>query len=504
MCNHELTRRAVVIATLASDVTLIRDVSGGYSLLSPSTSTDLAIALNDFGEMGLDLVKGLLNQRILQEELPKLHKAIKQEQGLRGVVKWLGLWRQLVACGWMEYRLVMGDNPMAILHPLSRLFHFDEVEINEEQPYILSRFAYLRRVGSDLILESSTGQAKMSLLHEEAANAVTLLSKPHTLRALCKRLPAFPAQTLKQLLILLLNCHAITPINDRGHSEPEDAPRKHGESNRALLTWEFHDLLFHKSSRMGRNQESFGGTFPFIGKIDALPPHPEPRSQECITLYKPNIESLIEKDTSFTKVMEERHSARLHGQQPIQLKELGEFLYRSARVRKVIEKQAVTDAGSASYMFTNRVYPNAGACYELDLYLSVSACKGLTAGFYYYDPQDHQLQKISGLSRGVESLLDDARASAAASKPFPHILITYAARFQRVTWKYRGMAYAAILKNVGVLQQTMYLVAEAMQLAGCALGSGNSELFAQVLAEDAYHTGSVGEFALGCPPQSKI
>ena len=45
------------------------------------------------------------------------------------------------------------------------------------------------------------------------------------------------------------------------------------------------------------------------------------------------------------------------------------------------------------------------------------------------------------------------------------MLITIAARFQRVSWKYAAMAYVTILKHVGVVYQTMYLVATARGLA---------------------------------------
>jgi len=70
-------------------------------------------------------------------------------------------------------------------------------------------------------------------------------------------------------------------------------------------------------------------------------------------------------------------------------------------------------------------------------------------------------------------------------------------RFQRLSWKYRGIAYAVTLKNVGVLYQTMYLVATAMGLAPCALGGGDAEGFALAAGTDPLVESSVGEFLLG-------
>jgi SagB-type dehydrogenase family enzyme len=79
-------------------------------------------------------------------------------------------------------------------------------------------------------------------------------------------------------------------------------------------------------------------------------------------------------------------------------------------------------------------------------------------------------------------------------------LITLAARFQRVSWKYQSIAYALILKNVGVIYSTMYLVATAMDLAPCALGTGDSDYFTKLSGTDYLQETSVGEFILGSKP----
>jgi SagB-type dehydrogenase family enzyme len=86
---------------------------------------------------------------------------------------------------------------------------------------------------------------------------------------------------------------------------------------------------------------------------------------------------------------------------------------------------------------------------------------------------------------------------AAALPSFPQVVIILASRFQRLSWKYSGMAYATTLKNVGVLYQTMYLVATAMGLAPCALGGGDSALFSEAVGANSLEESSVGEFILG-------
>ena len=86
---------------------------------------------------------------------------------------------------------------------------------------------------------------------------------------------------------------------------------------------------------------------------------------------------------------------------------------------------------------------------------------------------------------------------AMATPTVPQILITIAARFGRTSWKYSSIAYALILKDVGVLMQTFYLMATDMGLGGCAIGTANIDLFAKMTGIEFHVEGPVGQFALG-------
>jgi hypothetical protein len=66
-----------------------------------------------------------------------------------------------------------------------------------------------------------------------------------------------------------------------------------------------------------------------------------------------------------------------------------------------------------------------------------------------------------------------------------------------VSWKYSSIAYSLILKDVGVLLQTLYLMAIDMGLGGCAIGSINIDLFAKMTGLEFHVEGPVGLFALG-------
>jgi SagB-type dehydrogenase family enzyme len=86
----------------------------------------------------------------------------------------------------------------------------------------------------------------------------------------------------------------------------------------------------------------------------------------------------------------------------------------------------------------------------------------------------------------------------------PQVLIVIIARFQPLAWKYESIAYALMLKHVGALYQTMYLVATAMNLAPCGIGRGDSDLFAKAAGCNYYAETSVGEFALGSQQENVV
>jgi len=84
---------------------------------------------------------------------------------------------------------------------------------------------------------------------------------------------------------------------------------------------------------------------------------------------------------------------------------------------------------------------------------------------------------------------------------YPQVLLVIAARFDRLMWKYAEIAYAGILKDAGCLLQTLYLAATATGLAPCAVGGGDSELFARLAHTNYYEETSVAEFIVGSRPE---
>lgn len=373
-----------------------------------------------------------------------------------------------------------GDR-LATATPISPEFQLRDPALEPDRQYVLSRFACCRREGAALVLESPLSHAIVILHDWRGAAMLAAAAAPMTVLH-PGTLPGVSREEAVTFLGLLRGAGMLTDLSTNGMTREEECA--------GLAQWEFHDLLFHTRSRLGRHRSPYGSEYPFIGRIESLPAvRPAWRGQR-IPLSRPDLGRLMEQDPPFSRVLEERRSVRDHGVEPITDRELGEFLYRVARVKS-------RGTGERDQT-TSRSYPGAGARYSLELYVVVGECRGLPPGLFHYHPVRHELTRLCGSSPDLAQVLDDARGFGGQADP--QVLIILAARFQRMTWKYRSMAYAAILKDVGVLYQTMYLVATAMGLAPCALGGGNADAFARATGTDYYAESSVGEFLLGSSP----
>jgi SagB-type dehydrogenase family enzyme len=265
-----------------------------------------------------------------------------------------------------------------------------------------------------------------------------------------------------------------------------------------LQTWAFHDLVFHARSRAGRFDAPQGATYRLAGKLappEVLKAVPAGETRE---LYRPDLLQLQRDDPPLAWVQEQRHSVReFDTEHPITDRQLGEFLFRVARVKDCRQAEVDTPYGPLRMEFATRPYPAGGSLYELEVYVVVNLCVSLEPGLYYYDPSRHHLTRLRGRTAEVASLLRDAAQATSVPEANLQVLVILTARFPRMAWKYESIAYALILKHVGVLFQTMYLAATAMGLGPCAIGGGDSDLFARAAGTDFCKETSVGEFLLG-------
>ncbi len=381
--------------------------------------------------------------------------------------------------------------PIATLHPISSRFEYASRTINSLSEYRLSRFAYVRAVEGETILESPLSHARISLNNSQALVVVHALARPRRMEELSKQ-SALSIEATGQLTMLLLNAGLLAEATVSATFLEDENP--------SLQSWEFHDLLFHSRSRMGRHDHPFGATYRFVNRLQAPAAVRTGTSKHVIDLYRPDLKRRKHEDPPYALVQETRRSIRDYGTTPITAEQLGEFLYRVARVTRTQEGKVPTPQGAIHMDFAHRPYPGGGALYELELYLVIRSCKDLDPGLYHYAANTHQLERISSMTSQSERLLLGASRATTITAEHLQVLIIVAARFQRVSWKYSSMAYALTLKHVGVLYQTMYLVATAMELAPCAAGGGDADLFASAAGTDYYEETSVGEFLLGSKP----
>ncbi|MGB7978694.1 MAG: SagB family peptide dehydrogenase [Chlamydiales bacterium] len=334
----------------------------------------------------------------------------------------------------------------------------------------MSRFAFFRQERGAWIIESPLSPIQVEIVDPALWTLAQKLASPQCLTALC----AGGSQPDVSELMAVLKGGSLL-------SDADQAP--------SLAMWEFHDLVFHCKSRKGFERNPFGGTFRFEGMRPPLPAIKPPSGKPRVALPSPSLMELAQKDPPFSIVAEKRRSLRKHGSIPLTLAEWGEFLFRAARIQKKWP--------GPLYESTGRPSAGGGGCHELELYIVLQAAdQALKKGLYRYDPEEHALEEVNLWNETIERVMSDLE-QAAHFQGVAQAAILLAARFGRVSWKYESIAYATILKNTGALLQTLYLTATCMNLAPCAIGGGDSVLFAEVAETDLYAETTVGEFLIG-------
>lgn len=398
--------------------------------------------------------------------------------------------RRLCGHGLLEFALKArrGRAETLVIEPQGADYWPDTTPLANADVVVLSRFAYLRRRDQEMVLESPRAGALFRICDPQMAAAIAALATPRSVKRL--RREGFKDT---ELLAVLAGCQIILKVADG-----ENGNLRQAEGDDDLVFWDFHDLLFHARSTEGRHADPLGGVYPHLGFAPAPPAlRPSWPGRKIALPAAPAGDP--EGGAPLSRLAGERHSVRAYDDaRPVTIDELSQFLHRSARV---LSKQTAGPADGqdleyAGLEYAVRPYPSAGASYELELYLAVDKCDGLARGLYHYDADAHALVLLGEPGAGLEALLTASRFAMDAPA-VPQILIVMAARFGRMSWKYSGLAYALILKDVGVLTQTFYLTATQLRLGGCAIGTVNIDLFAKLTGLEFHVEGPVGQFALG-------
>jgi len=460
---------ARLFARLNPGVALERNAAGGLTALFDGRNVE-------FGKFGADVT----------ERAADFDTGVAFDGERNGEMS--ELVRRLALYGLVEYRLARAPNgpDLIVIEPQMRDYAPRMIELDEDRALALSRFAYFRRRGADMVLESPRAMALFRLCDPSVTAMIAHLSEARTVRELC----ALADSPGAELLALLLDSQILfTP------GPGADKALRAAEGDDDFILWDFHDLLFHSRSTNGRHANPSGGIYAHA-HLAALPPAVRP-SWPGPAIDLKTLETTP--PSAFATLLRRRRSIRIFDEQrPITLTEVARLLDGAARI---ISRERKTDEDEDESEVAPRPYPSGGASYELELYLAVDRCEGLARGFYHYDANQHALVLIETNAHWLMAMLEDAQFAMGAPA-VPQVLMTMSARFSRVSWKYSGFAYALVLKHVGVLMQTLYLMATEMEIGACAVGVGDIDLFAKMTGLAFHVEGSVGQVAIGRGVQS--
>ncbi len=206
-------------------------------------------------------------------------------------------------------------------------------------------------------------------------------------------------------------------------------------------------------------------------------PHPpiqkpcDEASAETVELPPPAEAPLRQCDV--LSCIRQRRSRREFSDEPLALSELSLLLWATQGVDRVLGQ------GRA----TLRPVPSAGARHPFETYLIVQRVEGLKAGVYRYLPLEHELLWLfqqKGLRTRASSAALGQRMVGQAAAVFVWSCIPY-----RGEWRYQHEAHKAMLLDAGHVGQNLYLAAEAIGAATCAVGAYDQDAMDALLQLDS-------------------
>jgi SagB-type dehydrogenase family enzyme len=398
--------------------------------------------------------------------------------GMPGLLRWQSVLTRLDTAGLLERSVLAEAGPVARLR---QAIFVRGPGSAARAPAVakLSRFTVVRAAEGKLVAERPGGQASIELEPSVAG----VLAELARWTSVSDGAGGLPAPLSRAVIDLFAGAGLLAPGGPDDDEESTDA---------SFAQWYPADLWLHARSRGARLIKGYGGSYPLAGRFPPLPAIPAARPGLRIELPRPDLEVTAKADPPFTEVLERRRSVRAHdATAPITLAQLGELLYRSARIRRVF----TSDDGQE---VADRPYPSGGAVHELEIYPLITQCQGAQPGLWHYAAADHKLEHVADPGQATNALVTAARAAGVMAAN-PQVVLIVTARFGRVMWKYHAIGYSLVLKHVGVLYQTIYLVGTAMGLAVCGLGGADASDFAAASGLGYHAEGSVGELVVGTP-----
>ena len=380
----------------------------------------------------------------------------------------------------IDFYFDFGESGVAIISPTTNryknsLFLEENAENIFSKKFVLSRFIYLRIKEKFIVFECPISKICLSMKLNLFVQLMQVFME--------KKYSSIFNDYSKEMTMFFSFLEQNNIIHSTNYEEPD-----------YLRFWEFHDLLFHSESSLGKSDDQvhFGGTYRFQNSISA-PSIFKNFSSDSIKLFKPEMDNLFRTDPSFSTVLENRRSVRKYNDDCLLCKEiLGEFLYRSLGMRKIM-LDSLQDT-----LF--RPYPAAGAIHEIEFYIIINKIRGLKKDIYYYDGSNHTLQALDIKTNYIQKIIDNARAGMGNNASSPQVLIVLVSHFAKIAWKYEKISYRCTLISAGTIFQTMGLVATSMGLGSCIVSTCDPFLFAEAISLPQLQEGAIGEFAIGSLP----
>lgn len=380
------------------------------------------------------------------------------------------LLERLAGSGWLAVTVRDGDRDLYTVRPFAAPPARPAVASG---PAVLSKFAVMHRDSEGLVLEHPTSWCDVRI-HDPRLLALAAGADPAEL--------GLPEQVSAQLAADL-RWAGVTLADPTAE-----------DTTFTTRSWSAPDLWFHRRSTLGPRTvtwDHFGPTKWAKTEFPAPPARKPSYPAAPIALPVPDLAALRTNDPSLTAVLEDRRSHRAFDDaNPVTLDQLAELLYRTVRTRSV----ETTPEGEE---LPSRPYPSGGSVHELELYPVIRHVTSLPPGMYHYDSFDHALRLIAPAdSPAVQRLIKTTSATLAEAAE-PQLVLLMGARAGRVMWGYEQVAYANILKHVGVLMQTLYLAATAMGLGAVAQGFSDTAAFTTATGVDELEECNVGSLILG-------
>ena len=140
------------------------------------------------------------------------------------------------------------------------------------------------------------------------------------------------------------------------------------------------------------------------------------------------------------RLLRDRHSTRVFDdQRPIMLAELSRFLDSTARVQSQGRSNLDLGEGGPVVEYASRPYPFGRRQLGARTLSCSRQMRGTCTRISHYDAGGHALTSIGVRSHELDALLRGAEFAMGAPAA-PQILITIAARFGRIAWKYSSLA----------------------------------------------------------------